>query len=214
MARRRRELGLSRSEAAARAGMAEGFLEYLESSPSTTEAGSLMRLADALGTTVDLLLGGDLDLPPGSGAASTRAVLTELSAAECWGRLAPGGIGRVALTTDDGPVVLPVNYRVLDGTVLFRTSTDSLLAAAPGIRIAFEVDRLDEALRTGWSVLVTGDAAVFDEPEAIEHLIRRGSPDPWAGGQRDLWVRIRPTAVTGRIIRTEDEPPEVPGSDR
>ncbi|MFJ9949746.1 pyridoxamine 5'-phosphate oxidase family protein [Kitasatospora sp. NPDC091207] len=106
------------------------------------------------------------------------------------GRLAPGGVGRVALTTPEGPIVLPVNYRVLDGTLLFRTAARSVLATAPGSRAAFEVDRIDEALRTGWSVLVVGEAAAFDEPEAIEHLVRLGSPDPWAGGERDVWVRI------------------------
>lgn len=205
IAQRRRELGLSRAEAAARAGMAEGFLDYLESSPSTAEAGPLIRLADALGTTVTRLLGGEVDLPPGWGAAAARPVLAELPVTACWDRLVPGGVGRVALSTADGPVVLPVNYRVLDGTLLLRTAARSTLAAAPGTRIAFEVDRVDEALRSGWSVLVTGWAAAFDEPEAIERLGRRGDPDPWAGGQRDVWIRLHPTAVTGRIIRTEDE---------
>lgn len=207
IALRRRQLGLSREETAARAGMAEGFLAYLESSPDTVEIGPLIRVADALGTTTTRLLGGELDLPPGWAAADAHPVLTELSAAQCWGRLAPGGIGRVALTTPEGPIVLPVNYRVLDGTLLFRTAARGILATALGSRIAFEVDRIDEALRTGWSVLVVGQAAAFDEPEAIERLLRRGSPDPWAGGERDVWVRIKPTSVTGRAIHTQEEAP-------
>ncbi|MFD0273647.1 helix-turn-helix domain-containing protein [Kitasatospora sp. NPDC127111] len=210
IARRRRELGLGRAEVAARAGMAEGFLEYLESSPTTADAGPLIRLADALGTTVSELLGGEVDLPPGGYAAAAHPVLVELTVPECWRRLAAGGVGRVALTTALGPVVLPVNYRALDGTVLFRTAARSALAATPGTRIAFEVDRIDEAFRTGWSVLVTGRAAAFDEPEAIDRLSRRAGPDPWAGGRRDVWIRLHPTAVTGRAIRTEDGPDGAP----
>ncbi|WP_406209288.1 pyridoxamine 5'-phosphate oxidase family protein [Kitasatospora sp. NBC_01560] len=207
IALRRRQLGLSRAETAARAGMAEGFLEYLESSPATIGSGALIRLADALGTSATQLLGGDLALPPGWAAATAHPVLTELSAPECWGRLAPGGVGRVALSTAEGPVVLPVNYRVLDGTLIFRTAARSTLAAARGLRIAFEVDRIDDSARTGWSVLAVGDAAAFDEPEAVERLLRRGSPDPWAGGPREVWIRLRPTSLTGRSIRTAEEGP-------
>ncbi|MFI6848997.1 pyridoxamine 5'-phosphate oxidase family protein [Kitasatospora sp. NBC_00085] len=205
IALRRRQLGLSRAETAEKAGMAEGFLEYLESSPAAVETGPLIRLADALGTSASQLLGGGLDLPTGWAAAAAHPVLTELSAPECWGRLAPGGVGRVALSTPEGPVVLPVNYRVLDGTLLFRTAAGSILATTPGSRIALEVDRIDEASRTGWSVLAVGEATAFDEPEAVEHLVRRGNPDPWAGGPRDVWVRIRPTSVTGRAIHTQEE---------
>lgn len=186
--------------------MDEGFLGYLESSPSTAEAEPLIRLADALGTTVDRLLGGDVDVPPGPGVAAAHPVLTELPVSECWRRIAPGGVGRVALTTADTPVILPVNYRVLDAAVLFRTSAAGPLATAPGTRIAFEVDRVDEVLRTGWSVLLTGRAAAATEPEATVRLAREDGPDPWAGGRRDLWIRLRPTTVTGRIIHTEEQP--------
>ncbi|MGE7434272.1 helix-turn-helix domain-containing protein [Kitasatospora sp. NPDC001175] len=207
IALRRQQLGLSRRETAARAGMAETYLEYVESSPAAVDIAALTRLAGTLGTTPQQLLGGGLDLPPGRGRASTRPVLTELGAAECWARLAPGGVGRVALSTSEGPVVLPVNYLVLDGILVFRTTATGLLASAVGTNVAFEVDRLDEALSTGWSVLATGTTAILEDQETIEHLTHRGFPTPWAGGDRDVWVRIEPTAVTGRIIRTEQTPP-------
>ncbi|MEU9044642.1 MULTISPECIES: pyridoxamine 5'-phosphate oxidase family protein [unclassified Kitasatospora] len=208
IAQRRSQLGLSREETARRAGMAVEYLEHLESSPATVEAGSLTRLAGALGTSARQLLGGDLDRPPGRAAAAAHPVLKELAASECWAKLAPGGVGRVALTAPEGPVVLPVNYRVLDGTLIFRTAVGGTPASTVGSRVAFEVDQVDEALRTGWSVLVVGAATPFDEPEAIEHLIRRGAPDPWAGGVRDVWVRIKPSTVTGRTISTSDTAPQ------
>ncbi len=131
-------------------------------------------------------------------------MLEELAPSECWAKLSPGGVGRVALSTPDGPLVLPANYRVLDGTVLYRTTADSVLATAAGSRVAFEVDRLDEAFSSGWSVLVTGTAHQVTDPEAVTWFKKHADPRPWAGGQRDTWLRITPTAITGRRIRTTE----------
>ncbi|MEU0220578.1 helix-turn-helix domain-containing protein, partial [Streptomyces sp. NPDC006265] len=56
---RRTELGLSRQEAATRAGMAPTYLQYLEERPAADPgAGTLLRLAGALKTTVWHLTGG------------------------------------------------------------------------------------------------------------------------------------------------------------
>ncbi|GAA1222251.1 pyridoxamine 5'-phosphate oxidase family protein [Kitasatospora nipponensis] len=206
VASRREQLGLSREETAVRAGMAVPYLEYLETSPTEVERGALARLAGVLGTSVDQLLGGGLDLPPGRAGAAAHPVLEELARAECWDRLSTDGVGRVALGTAAGPLVLPVNYWVLDGTVIFRTAAEGPLATTVGERIAFEVDRIDEVLRTGWSVLVTGTATLIDDRPALAHLKQRDEPSPWAGGERDLWIRIRPTDISGRAIRTTDEP--------
>ncbi|MEU9045695.1 MULTISPECIES: pyridoxamine 5'-phosphate oxidase family protein [unclassified Kitasatospora] len=212
MAERRQRLGLSRQDVADRAGMAVGFVEYVESSAGPPDIVPLTRLAGALGTSAWELLGGGVDIPPGRAAAAAHPVLEELPAWECWARLAPGGIGRVALATEEGPVVLPVNFRVLDGTVVYRTAAGSTPAAAVGDWVAFEVDHIDEAQRSGWSVLVKGTAALLDDPDAVEHLTRRGSPDPWAGGARDVWVRVKPSSITGRRIRISDTPTSASGT--
>ncbi|WTG93969.1 pyridoxamine 5'-phosphate oxidase family protein [Kitasatospora sp. NBC_01560] len=206
VALRREQLGLGREQTAARAGMAVSYLEYLETSPSDVERGALARLAAVLETSVTRLLGGGPDLPPGRASAAAHPVLEELARSECWERLSTDGVGRVALGTATGPVVLPVNYWVLDGTLIFRTAADGPLAAAVGRRVAFEVDRIDEALRTGWSVLATGDAHRIDDRPALAHLKQRDKPSPWAGGERELWVRITPTELSGRVIRTADDP--------
>jgi hypothetical protein len=59
--------GLSRAEAAGRAGMAASYLEYLETSAAPNPGpGALARLAGALGTTVAALGGAGLSLPPAS----------------------------------------------------------------------------------------------------------------------------------------------------
>lgn len=211
VARRRQLLGLSRKDVADRAGMAPGYVEYVESSAEAVDTVTLTRLAAALGTSAQELLGGRADVPPGRASSAARPLLEELPEEECWARLAPGGIGRVALSTDLGPVVLPVNYRIHDGTVVYRTSTGSTPASAAGNRVAFEVDHIDEALHGGWSVLVSGVAVRVDDPEAIEQLMREGDPDPWAGGERHVWIGIAPSAVTGRTISLPSAAPPIDG---
>lgn len=50
-------------------------------------------------------------------------------------------VGRVALPADGGPLILPVNYRVADGCVVFRAGPGSkLAAAAQGLDVGFEAE--------------------------------------------------------------------------
>jgi nitroimidazol reductase NimA-like FMN-containing flavoprotein (pyridoxamine 5'-phosphate oxidase superfamily) len=139
--------------------------------------------------------------PASQAGAAGRPVLQTLTAAECYDLLSPGGVGRVAFTTADGPVVLPVNYAMAGRTVIFRTAPDTLLAGYLDGPAGFEVDRLDEALSQGWSVLVTGRAVRVRSDAEVRQLERRTDIRPWAGGARDVYVRIIPRKITGRRIR-------------
>ncbi|WP_405876914.1 pyridoxamine 5'-phosphate oxidase family protein [Streptomyces sp. NBC_01136] len=201
IARRREELGLTREEAASRAGTAPGYVQYLEEkSTATPGIGVLIRLADALETSVAALRGGDADLPPGWGRAARHPELIELSAEECRARLSRHGVGRLAMDTPDGPIIIPLNYNVIDGVVTFRTAPDALPATAVEAHVAFEVDHIDEALSEGWSVLIRGFARAVTEPDAVRRLTALAYSGPWAGGERDVWVRIEPVTTTGRRI--------------
>ncbi|MGP4051828.1 helix-turn-helix domain-containing protein [Streptomyces sp. 2A115] len=201
IARRREELGLTRQETAERAGTVPSYLQYLEEqSTATPGSGVLLRLADALETTVAALRGGEADLPPGVGRPAGHPELVELSTEECRSRLSTHGVGRLALSTPAGPVVVPVNYSVVDGAVTFRTAPDATPAAAAGTQVAFEVDHVDEALSQGWSVLVRGRAREVTDADAVRRLEERAYSGPWAGGTRDMWLRIDPADITGRAI--------------
>ncbi|MGW2605681.1 helix-turn-helix domain-containing protein [Streptomyces mirabilis] len=201
IAQRREKLGLSREETAFRAGTAPGYVQYLEEQ-STAMPGTavLIRLADALSTSVTALRGGDADLPPGVGRAALRPELVELSAEECRSRLSGHGVGRIAMDTPDGPIVVPLNYTVIDDSVVFRTTPDAVPAAAVGAHVAFEVDHIDEALSQGWSVLIRGFGRAVTDPDAVRRLTELAYSRPWAGGERDVWVRIESTDITGRRI--------------
>lgn len=121
---------------------------------------------------------------------------------ECLRLLEQSTIGRLAVIDGDRPVVLPVNYAVVDGHVVFRTDEGMKLRAAERGPVAFEVDRFEEAARGGWSVLVSGRAEEVTEYAAQERQIVRDAPvDPWAGGEKQHWLRIVADSVSGRRVR-------------
>jgi nitroimidazol reductase NimA-like FMN-containing flavoprotein (pyridoxamine 5'-phosphate oxidase superfamily) len=131
-----------------------------------------------------------------------RTGLEVLSAQECDRLLAENVIGRVAFVADGEPVVLPVNYRLHRGAVVFRTARgEKLEAAARRAPVAFEIDGWDPDTQTGWSVLVRGVAEeVLDEDQVAE--LETLGLRPWADSpQRRIWVRIRREDVTGRRVQ-------------
>lgn len=204
VAAERARQGLSREETARRAAMAPDYLAYLEEHPGDPSLATLIRLASALGTSVAALRGGGVDLPPGQGHALLHPELRDLGLEECRALLSTHGVGRVAVSTAEGPAVVPVNYEVIDDTIAYRTAPDSLPAAAVGAEVAFEVDHVDDAMSQGWSVLAVGPARVVTEPDLVKRLSGHAHTEPWAGGEREMWVSIRPTRLTGRRIRPAD----------
>lgn len=201
IALRREELGLTREETAHRAGMASSYVQHLEEQPTANPgAAALLRLAGALETTVRELTGGDVDLPPGLGQAGRHPKFTELSPQECRDLVSTHGVGRLAVPSPSGPLILPVNYSVVEGVIAFRTHPGTALAQAMGCEVAFEVDHIDAALSQGWSVLVRGPASAVMDPDCVQLLKERAYSEPWAGGQRDMWIRINPLTITGRRI--------------
>ncbi|MEU3578141.1 DNA-binding protein [Streptomyces sp. TSRI0445] len=206
IAARRLQLGLSRQDVALRAGAAPGYIEYVEEQPATPGIGFLLRLADALRTTVQELSGSTGDLPPGFGRGARRARMVELDEALCRTLLGDHGVGRVALTLEDGPVVLPVNYQVLDGEVMFSTGSASPLAAAADTEIAFEADHIDDAFSRGWSVLIVGTVRSVADEEAAQRLRETAYSTPWAGEEREHVMLLGARRVTGRKMLVPDAP--------
>lgn len=124
--------------------------------------------------------------------------LRELPEDECRELLALHHVGRVAWCDDDGPVVLPVNYEIVDDHVVFRTSAHSQLARRfPVGGASFQIDEIDEFTRSGWSVLVRGRAEVVAPADLGRDADR---PEPWAAGARNVVVRIAPARITGRRV--------------
>ena len=95
--------------------------------------------------------------------------LSELTRDECMSLLATAVVGRVGLSVDALPVVLPVNFAVSDQDIVFRTVEGTKFhAAAAGAVVAFEADAYEPSGRSGWSA--------------------RRAPSPGCGGGR-LWCQ-------------------------
>jgi Predicted flavin-nucleotide-binding protein len=110
-------------------------------------------------------------------------------------------VGRIAWSEDDGTVtILPVNF-VRDGEALvFTTAPGAKLDAIRGGRpLTFEADDLEPALRTAWSVLITGQAEIVTGPDEMERL-RKLPLTPWIRSPKDLFVRLTPHHISGRRL--------------
>lgn len=129
-----------------------------------------------------------------------RGHLRDLGEQECWARLGETGIGRVAMCTDRGPLILPVNYLVDSGSVIVRTAPYTQLAAHLQETLAFEVDDFEPDLRRGWSVLVVGEARSMDDADELARMRPQQRLEPWAPGSRNLFIKITPRQVTGREL--------------
>jgi uncharacterized protein len=125
-----------------------------------------------------------------------QAASVELTRDECLRLLRAFTVGRVAVASASGSVVVvPVNY-VVDGEVIvFRSDLGEKLGQLHERSASFEIDEIDPFHHTGWSVLVRGTAFRATAAE-VEHLDVRS----WAAGDKPYWVRVVPDEVTGRRL--------------
>ena len=199
IAERRGELGLSIEETGERAGIDPTYLCFVEEHPDAhLSIGALLRLAPVLECTPENLLGGRVPRRRGHGCAGPHPILRELSPGECEQRLADGGIGRLVMSSERGPVAILVNYEYTDGCVVFSTDPVKATRVEAQDSVGFEVDRVDDFLSDGWCVLVTGRARCVEEHERPAHA----SLDlaTWNDGRDHTLIAITPDEITGRII--------------
>lgn len=114
---------------------------------------------------------------------------------ECRRLLQDAGVGRVCWQSSAGLVVLPVNYGVAEGSIVFRVASDSLMAElVHPVDVVFEVDDIDPTTATGWSVLVRGSTVQFTGD--VTAVVAR----PWAPGERNVGIAIIPSTYSGRSV--------------
>jgi nitroimidazol reductase NimA-like FMN-containing flavoprotein (pyridoxamine 5'-phosphate oxidase superfamily) len=132
--------------------------------------------------------------------ATDRAGLEILHLGDCFLLLESVRVGRVGFVAGGEVVILPVNFLVDGQDVVFTTGAGSKLSAVEvGHYVGFEADSYDQAARVGWSVVVNGLAEIVDSDSETARLDALGLK-PWAGAAERVWVRIRPSSVSGRRI--------------
>jgi nitroimidazol reductase NimA-like FMN-containing flavoprotein (pyridoxamine 5'-phosphate oxidase superfamily) len=129
-----------------------------------------------------------------------QAHLRALAREECLELLQQVVVGRIGYVTDGIAIILPVNFTVLDGDIVFCTSKGSTLKwlSLRG-RLSFQADESRWADREGWSVLIHGVAREVTDPSELE-ILRRGILRSWLRSPAEHWVRIRIETISGRAL--------------
>ncbi|ASU86229.1 DNA-binding protein [Nocardiopsis gilva YIM 90087] len=212
VARRREELGLSLETVADRCGLTPGYLAYVEENPAYMSRWAVARLAEALQTTPGVLYG--TEAPQQRDAESAGAIPEPLSSQRCLDLIARGGLGRIAFVVpgDAAPTVLPVNFAVLNDVIVFRTAPFGVIAQHAHGHVAFQVDAIDPDRHEGWSVLVTGRTHWIRDPLELREIRKVRGIRPWAGGERDTYLKIVPTRISGRRIPPSTTPTDADGA--
>ncbi|WP_301364456.1 helix-turn-helix domain-containing protein [Streptomyces xanthophaeus] len=200
LAARREALGLSRDELGRRCGADGTYIAYLEEHAAAPSIGTLVRVAGALGLTVDDLTGAGAHRVSGRSTARRDSALVALDETECRRLLNTHGVGRIAVFTSEGPAVLPVNYLAAGADIAFRTAAEAVTARAAGTEAAFEIDNIDDVTASGWSVLAVGELAAVTDPHEIHRLNTTARSEPWAGGPRSHWMKLARVRITGRRV--------------
>jgi uncharacterized protein len=124
---------------------------------------------------------------------------------ECFEFLDRHRVGRVCFIDSEGPLALPVSYRILGSDkkpyVVIRTSAGAALGEYEG-PATLEVDEIDETARRACSVLARGNLTSIRGPHDLPN------PQPWITEDRDRWLNLDVTALSGRRFvsrqRTDD----------
>ncbi len=130
----------------------------------------------------------------------------ELDLDTCLERLRADSVGRIGVVVDGSPLVLPVNYQLVETLgltwVAIRTRPGNVIDEAAQ-QVALEIDGVDLVHERGWSVLVRGTLAHIDA--ATAGFRERFDPEPWLTDGREAWLVIEPFAITGRELHSSEE---------
>jgi nitroimidazol reductase NimA-like FMN-containing flavoprotein (pyridoxamine 5'-phosphate oxidase superfamily) len=111
-----------------------------------------------------------------------------------------GGVGRLGMVVHGQPVVIPLNYRMVDGDVVIRIGPGTILSTVREGHtiVAFEIDHTPEDYSSAWwSVLVQGLAVTAgDLPTGVRAVA--AAPVPAVPEPGQAVVRIRTEVLTGR----------------
>jgi CBS domain-containing protein len=134
----------------------------------------------------------------------STADLEILSEEECLALLRSHHLGRLAVIDDGQPLIFPVNYAADDRAVVFRTAAGMKLRTVPMSRVAFEIDEVDTAAGTAWSVLVQGVAYEITETlDSLSERLRELVVEPMAPGERPNWIAVIRAEISGRRFRLQ-----------
>ncbi len=124
--------------------------------------------------------------------------LEVLERAQCLALLTTTMIGRVGLSTDALPTVLPVTFALVGDKIVIHANADTRLAGSLDNNVvAFEADGFQESTGRMWSVMARGVAMLgkagdYDDEVAVSRL------PTWGPVDTNTIVTIDLSVLTGR----------------
>ena len=127
-----------------------------------------------------------------------------LDESECLRLIGAAVVGRVGYTSRYGPAVMPVKYKLHEGSIVFHALPAVEEDLRTGIadaeyQVAFEVDQFDPDTLDGWTVHVRGSAHHVDT-ETERASITSAEVDPWPKAESEHIMRVLPNSIIGRRI--------------
>lgn len=129
-----------------------------------------------------------------------RAHLQKLSRAECLSLLPTVSVGRLGVSIQALPAILPVNFVLHDEEIILRSVAGTKLDAATAQAVvAFEADDYGPDGEWGWSVLVQGVAEEITDADELA-AVRSLRIAAWAfpAGEAYRYLKIDTKLISGR----------------
>jgi nitroimidazol reductase NimA-like FMN-containing flavoprotein (pyridoxamine 5'-phosphate oxidase superfamily) len=140
---------------------------------------------------------GQLERETSTEHASVDDGLDEIPLETCQRLLKDGAVGLLAMAGTEAPDVRPVNFVLLDRSVVMRTGRGRIYQGAlrrePASFVISESDRLEHS---GWSVVVSGRLSLCEGDEILAAARVR----PWARVEKREVVALSMDHVSGRRL--------------
>ena len=113
-----------------------------------------------------------------------------------WDLLAGERLGRLAVNSEAGVDIFPINYVVDGESIVFRTAEGTKLSALMAYSlVTFEIDSWDET--SGYSVVARGHATPITDEEEITQ-VEALRLKPWVPTVKTTFVRVFISELTAR----------------
>lgn len=126
-----------------------------------------------------------------------------LSADECWSLLAREELGRLAVSVRGEPDIFPINYAVMNRSIVVQTTAGSkLVSVMLNASVAFEIDGWREEDNVAWSVVAKGLARDVP-PGKLSDAIAELPLVPWNISPKNHFIIIEVSDVSGRSFEAK-----------
>ena len=123
-----------------------------------------------------------------------------LDTAACWSLLRSQSVARVGYVVDERPMIVPVNFSVIQDRIVFRTDPGDKLTSVPQRHICVEIDGSDGFFHV-WSVVARGLARDVTTALDVEYVdIRRTLVPTFAPLADPHWIALEVESISGRRL--------------